>query len=204
MINEVIMPEVDMIDQGEINAKYAEVASYINYLADTDFMTQREADGGKKMPLDVRRKRAEARVHISKLRSDIAVLEGMEAAMSDLEYAKEIKKVEIEAYDLSDNVNIFTLQGRSIWLSPGIRVNVANSTSKRKAMGYEITQLWHDGVRYDLPIVAAEQMLAKLEIYALDCYNVTQQHLSTVSKLTSVEDVEKYDYTTGYPEKLVL
>ena len=92
----------------------------------------------------------------------------------------------------------------AIWLTPDLRINVANSTSKRKEMGYDTTQLWHDGVRYDLPIATAEQMLARLKIYALDCYNVTQQHLSTVSKLTSVEDVEKYDYTTGYPEKLVL
>ena len=59
-------------------------------------------------------------------------------------------------------------------------------------------------MKYDLPIAAAQQMLSDLELYALACYNVTQQHLAAVDKLSDVGTVEKYNYKTGYPEKLTL
>lgn len=43
-----------------------------------------------------------------------------------------------------------------------------------------------------------------IEVYAKDCYNVTATHQAEVNKLTTIEEVEAYDYKTGYPEKLNL
>ena len=40
--------------------------------------------------------------------------------------------------------------------------------------------------------------------YARDCWNVTQEHLAEVEKLQSIEGVKKYNYKSGYPEKLTL
>ena len=40
--------------------------------------------------------------------------------------------------------------------------------------------------------------------YADACYMVTQGHRKAIEALTTVEDVEGYDYTQGYPEKLAL
>ena len=45
-------------------------------------------------------------------------------------------------------------------------------------------------------------MLSALELYALECYNVTAAHKAAVSALESVEDIVAYDYTENYPEKL--
>ena len=45
-------------------------------------------------------------------------------------------------------------------------------------------------------------MLYALEVYASQCYDNTQRHLATVNGLQSIEEVEGYDYTTGYPTKL--
>ena len=45
-------------------------------------------------------------------------------------------------------------------------------------------------------------MLQALEIYALACYNVTEEHKAAVNALTTIEEVDAYDYTTDYPEKL--
>ncbi len=47
-------------------------------------------------------------------------------------------------------------------------------------------------------------MLSALEMYALECFNVTAGHKAKVSALTTVEDVSAYDYTTGYPTMLEL
>jgi surface protein len=45
-------------------------------------------------------------------------------------------------------------------------------------------------------------MLAKIQRYADASYLVTQKHIAEVSKLTTVAEVEAYDITQGYPEKL--
>ena len=45
-------------------------------------------------------------------------------------------------------------------------------------------------------------MLNQLELYALDCYNVTQSHIAAVKGLSDAGQVEAYNYKTGYPEQL--
>ena len=46
-------------------------------------------------------------------------------------------------------------------------------------------------------------MLKELEVYAKQTNNVTHQHKAEVMSLTSIEEVEAYDITKDYPEKLV-
>ena len=122
-----------------------------------------------------------------------------EAALQSI---KRIALKEIEAYDTSDAVNSFTLQGKQMWLKYEKRVGLTNSITTEKKAGREVTVLWHDGVRYELPVDAALQMLAALELYALECYNVTEAHKADIEALTTVEEVVAYDYESDYPEKL--
>ena len=119
-----------------------------------------------------------------------------------LDVAKEEAIEQIEAYDTSEAVNSFTLQGKQMWLPKETRVGLVNSITIEKNAGKEVTGLWHDGARYELPVDTALQMLAALELYALECYNVTAAHKAAVSALESVEDIVAYDYTQNYPEKL--
>ena len=122
-----------------------------------------------------------------------------EAALQSI---KRIALKEIEAYDTSDAVNSFTLQGKQMWLKYEKRVGLTNSITTEKKAGREVTVLWHDGVRYELPVDAALQMLAALELYALECYNVTEAHKADIEALTTVEEVVAYDYESDYPAKL--
>lgn len=109
---------------------------------------------------------------------------------------------QITAYDTSDAVNSFTLQGKEMWLPKETRVGLVNSVTIEKNAGKETTTLWFDGAKYELPVDAALQMLSALELYALECYNVTAAHKAAVNALESVEDIVAYDYTQNYPEKL--
>ena len=109
---------------------------------------------------------------------------------------------QITAYDTSEAVNSFTLQGKQMWLPKETRVGLVNSITIEKNAGKEVTGLWHDGVRYELPVDTALQMLAALELYALECYNVTAAHKADIEALTTVEEVVAYDYESDYPEKL--
>ena len=71
-----------------------------------------------------------------------------------------------------------------------------------KEAGKTETVLWYDAVKYVIPIPDALDMLNTLELYALNCYNVTQSHIAAVRALQTIEEIENYDYTIGYPEKL--
>lgn len=114
------------------------------------------------------------------------------------------KIAEITDYDTSDAVNGFTLNGKELWLDKSMRVGLVNSTTIEKEAGKTETVLWFDGVSYTLPVDTALKMLAALELYALECYNVTAAHKAEVAALTSVEEVEAYDITSGYPERLTM
>lgn len=108
----------------------------------------------------------------------------------------------IETFDTSLAVNSFMLQGKEMWLPKETRVGLVNSITIEKAAGKETTVLWFGGEKYELPVDTALQMLSALELYALDCYNVTAAHKAAVNALASVDEIVAYDYTANYPSKL--
>ena len=119
-----------------------------------------------------------------------------------LEQAKVDKIAEIAAYDTSDKVNGFMLNGLLVWLDKSTRVGLMNSTTIAKAAGQETTTLWLGGMKLVVDCDKAIQLLSALEMYALECFNVTASHKQAVSELTTIEEVEAYDYKAGYPKML--
>lgn len=119
-----------------------------------------------------------------------------------LEAAKQRKVAEIAAYDTSNAVNGFMLNGQTVWLDKATRVGLMNSTTIAKAMGNATTTLWLGDMRIEVGCDKAIQLLSALEMYALECFNVTAAHKKAVSALESVEDVEAFDVTEGYPDRL--
>ena len=119
-----------------------------------------------------------------------------------LEEAKEMLIAEIDAYDKSSAVNGFALNGAVVWLDKATRVGLMNSTSIAKGMGQATTTLWFGGMKIVVNCDKAIGLLSALEMYALECFNVTAAHKKAVAELNTVEDVLGYDYTKGYPEQL--
>ena len=104
-----------------------------------------------------------------------------------LKQAKVDKIAEITAYDTSDKAT---------------RVGLMNSTTIAKAAGQETTTLWLGGLKLIVDCDKAIQLLSALEMYALECFNVTASHKAAVGELKTIEDVKVYDYKTGYPKML--
>ena len=119
-----------------------------------------------------------------------------------LEEAKEMLLAEIDAYDTSSAVNGFILNGLLVWLDKATRVGLMNSTTITKAAGQKTTTLWLKGIKLVVDCDKAIQLLSALEMYALECFNVTASHKAAVSELTTIEEVEAYDYKAGYPKML--
>ena len=116
--------------------------------------------------------------------------------------AQKMVLAEIEKNDTSSAVNSFMLNGRRVWLDKATRVGLMNSTSIAKAMGQPTTTLWLGDVKLVVECDKAIQLLSALEMYALECFNVTAAHKKAVSEMSTVEEVLAYDYTAGYPKIL--
>lgn len=118
---------------------------------------------------------------------------------SELDIEKYNLITKVKAYDTSNNVNSFVLNGKTLWLPKDTRVGLVNSINYEKSEGNSITNLWYEGIKYTLNIDEALVMLKQLELYALECYNTTQTHIANINKLKTIEEVKSYDYKTGYP-----
>jgi hypothetical protein len=123
-------------------------------------------------------------------------------AEKTLTLAKNAKIAEITAYDTSSSVNGFVLNGLLVWLDKATRVGLMNSTTIAKAAGLGKTTLWLKGIKLVVDCDKAIQLLSALEMYALECFNVTASHKAAVGELRSIEEVEAYDYKAGYPKML--
>lgn len=119
-----------------------------------------------------------------------------------LEEIKADKIKEIEAYDISDNVNSFTVNDKQYWINKADRVGLMNSTNILIANNIQNAMLWLGNIKYTIPCTDLIDMLSQLEIYALNCYYTTEAHIVAINELDNIEDIEQYDITLNYPEKL--
>lgn len=116
--------------------------------------------------------------------------------------AQKMVLAEIEKHDTSSAVNGFILNGQRVWLDKATRVGLMNSTTIAKSMGQPTTTLWLGDVKLVVECDKAIQLLSALEMYALECFNVTAAHKKAVAEMSTVESVLGYDYKEGYPEML--
>ena len=119
-----------------------------------------------------------------------------------LKYMKKAMLYYIDMYDSSSDVNSFVINGMKVWLDKATRVGLMNSTTIAKSMGQQKTTLWLGSYQFEVDCDKAIQLLSALEMYALECFNVTAAHKKFVSELNNIEAVLTYDYKSGYPDKL--
>ena len=125
---------------------------------------------------------------------------GMASEQALLAAAKREVLSAISTYDASDSVNTLVVNGQRGWLDKATRVGLMNGVGVAKACGMERMSLWIDGREYVMDVALLEELLVKVEVYAMGCYNVTAGHRRAVDGLTTVEAVLGYDFKAGYPQ----
>lgn len=116
--------------------------------------------------------------------------------------AKEEKIMQIEMYDSSPAVEQFTINDVPMWLGHELRQQIRTSAEAYSAVGQETMTKVFNGSEFTFPIATWIQMLNALEVYAAEALNTTERHKNAINAMTRRSDVENYDYTAGYPEKL--
>lgn len=123
-----------------------------------------------------------------------------------LEQAKQRKIAEIEAYDASDAVNSFdvTISGQtmSLWIDRETRADYRSSIEAAELLGRTEVKPVFGGQEVTLDITTAKMALAQVQLYANQCYGVTERHKAAILLLQTVQEVDGYDFTDGYPDKL--
>lgn len=109
---------------------------------------------------------------------------------------------EVLNYDSSEEVNLFYVNGIPVWLDKATRAGLMLRLQAESAIGLTETSLWYDSMCFRLPMDLAIQMLYAIEVYASNCYDNTQSHISTINGINTIDELEDYNYKIGYPEKL--
>lgn len=99
-----------------------------------------------------------------------------------------------------DNSKEFEYKGKKLWWDKSTRaglLNLANSSTDNVAIliGDDIISFNLESLKY---------LLAQLEVYSSKCLIVTHKHIKAIEKLQTFEDILKYNYTLGYPDKVVI
>lgn len=108
----------------------------------------------------------------------------------------------IQSYDSSSEVNCFYVEDEPLWLDKSTRTGLMLRFQSEQLLGDTETTLWYGYKKFVLPLDVAQMMLHRIEKYASQCYDNTQMHLANINTLKTLEDVQNYDYKSGYPEKL--
>jgi hypothetical protein len=125
-----------------------------------------------------------------------------------LESVKIDKIREIEDYDHSSSVNecFISYGGQQLpyWASKSERDDLKGVINDYILLGEDSYRLDLRELMISINIKCNDllKMLSVLEFYASKCYNKTTDHIFAVNNLQTIEEVENYDYTQGYPNKL--
>lgn len=130
------------------------------------------------------------------------ICEGL--GIEPLEYMRKAMLYYIEKYDISSSVNEFELNGMQTWFDKATRVGLVNSINVTKRAGGQKIELWLGNYKLELDCNKAIELLSKIEMYAMNCFNVTALHKKQVSEFSNIEDFLNYDYKSGYPDKLII
>lgn len=135
-----------------------------------------------------------------------ASLEEVEAILryfhagDDIEAWRGLRKVQAQGYDKCGRVNRFYLGGRTMWLDSGMRRKICSRLAAEEASGRDMTTLWDGTTPIPMPVRGAREMLDQLELYAIDCYDITARHLAVIEELQTIEELRAFDISVGYPE----
>lgn len=120
-----------------------------------------------------------------------------------LEDAKHEAINKINNYDRSENVNqIIVNDDIKVWFTPEERANYKNSVESAKLLGINEVSIFIGDTLFSVSVEKAEKMLAYIQLYADECFIVTKQHKLNIEALETIEEVDNYDFESGYPEKL--
>lgn len=123
--------------------------------------------------------------------------------------AKKQKTDLLYQYDKSCEINdciiVYNNEELHYWADKTERSDLKNAIRDCLTMNRDQYRLdlRDKGISFVISCNGLLQILATLEIYAIDCYNKTTDHAFAIEQCHTIEEVKQYDFCTGYPQKPV-
>ena len=120
--------------------------------------------------------------------------------------SKRSRLIELRNHDESFEVNdcIIVKDGRELhyWAGKTDRDSLKGALKDYMSLGHTEYRLDFRelGVYIWIPCEKLLQILAILEVYASKCYNKTTDHEFAIKACTTIEEVDTYNFRTGYPD----
>lgn len=116
-------------------------------------------------------------------------------------YASDLYKVLLKKIDYEDvKSKSFIYKNKSYWLDKKTRMNI-QALLNNKMDKFEL--ILPDCI-VTLDYNKAKKFMDNLELYSYNCFLTTQKHLNAMKEIKSIGDLINFDYTQGYPDKIVL
>ena len=113
---------------------------------------------------------------------------------------KDILLAQSSLYDQSENVKSFIYKGNKYWLDKQQRSCIKTIAESN----LEELDIVLGDTTVTVPSKVVKNFIVQLEIYAHMCFVATAKHRQTIKSLENIEDILNYDYTKGYPNKVIL
>jgi hypothetical protein len=132
----------------------------------------------------------------------------MPAPERTLEDAKAEKQDALSVYDTSEAVNSFIVNmgenKHPAWITAEQRALYMTSVTSAELIGDENIEIELLGQFVEMPVPTAKVLLAQIHRYADRAANTTARHKAAIEALATIEEVDEYDFTVGYPDKLIV
>lgn len=112
----------------------------------------------------------------------------------------DILKKKNQLYGSSIEINSFLYNNISYWFSKDIRTTLYNLATH----SLDDLQIVLGNLIIPIHAIQLQEFIMQLEKYAYECFITTFKHQQNILKLNTIEEIINYDYTTGYPEKIIL
>jgi len=126
----------------------------------------------------------------------------------DIEAWRDMRLAQIHAYDSGASVNSFSINDVVGWFDKNTRVGLVNMYQLFQKSGSNdaLPLLWVGGNAIEFNTAdEVLEVLAKIEMYAAQCYAVTQRMKTSVNSLCRIGDLDglkTFDFRSGYPPNL--
>ena len=111
-----------------------------------------------------------------------------------------MRQVLIGKVNSLENSKEFEYKGRKLWWDKNTRAGLINLTNN----SYEDIPIIFGNEILKIDPTVLKNLLAQLEVYSSKCFVKTHEHLKAINELKTFEDIMNYDYTLGYPNKVVI
>lgn len=105
-------------------------------------------------------------------------------------------------YESSEEVKTLFIGEFSGWLDKSERAGITLRIDAESSKGLKDTIVWLGDNEIKMPIKDAISMLYDIEIYSSLCYDNVKRHVKNINQLDTIEELENYDFRSGYPEML--